>query len=350
MKVVRKILKVVSAGLLSVVILSLLLCTYKLTPVHIENREGNTDYVWPPNSVWVNMDEGISWGKYDSKGFNNKEVIYNPDIIILGSSHMEAVNVFQNQTVSYLLGQKFGNKYTVYNMGISGHHFFKVCQYLPNTIELYEKTPKVIAIETNNVSIAQEDVNRVLDRTIDYTPSHSTGVIGALQKVPFFRRVYRQLESGLIDLFTSGQRDDTPDSNVDKNETRIIHSDVAEEAVDENAYTQLFQYLSNIEKNSGTQIIVFYHPAEKLNKDGSIEFKRSVSLSAFEKYSMLFGIDFIDMTETFEAMYYEEHLVPHGFITGEIGFGHLNVYGHAAIANSLYDKIIKLEKTEQICK
>ena len=55
MKIVKGLGKFILAGLLACVISSLILCFYSLTPVHIENPERNTDYVWEPNSYWRSM-------------------------------------------------------------------------------------------------------------------------------------------------------------------------------------------------------------------------------------------------------------------------------------------------------
>ena len=40
----------------------------------------------------------------------------------------------------------------------------------------------------------------------------------------------------------------------------------------------------------------------------------------------------------------------HGFPTGKIGSGHLNKYGHAAVAEELYDVILELEEDGLLCK
>ena len=50
------------------------------------------------------------------------------------------------------------------------------------------------------------------------------------------------------------------------------------------------------------------------------------------------------MQSYFETMYYEEHKVPHGFITGKAAYGHMNADGHRAIADVLYDVINKMEE------
>lgn len=106
MKFIKGLLKVIASGIVAVAIICGLLCFYDIKPIHKENPKGNTDFVWLPNSIWVKATEGIAFGKFDANGFNNKSVISNPDIIVLGSSHMEAFNVMQNENSAYLLSQK----------------------------------------------------------------------------------------------------------------------------------------------------------------------------------------------------------------------------------------------------
>ncbi len=81
------ICKCIIAGIIAIALLSIIFIPYSTLPVHISNEKGNTDYVWPANSVWMTMREGISHGRFDEWGYNNKAAINNPDIIIVGSSH-----------------------------------------------------------------------------------------------------------------------------------------------------------------------------------------------------------------------------------------------------------------------
>lgn len=344
MNTIKYILKMLMAGIVAVGILSLILCCYSITPVHIENKLGNTDYVWSANSFWVKLTEGIAFGQYDSVGFNNIQEVENPDIIILGSSHMEATNVMQDENVAYLLGEKFSEKYKVYNMGISGHHFIKVCQYLPNSLELYENTPKVVIIETSTVDITEDDVNSVLNRTVEYTSSHSNGIIGMLQRVPFFRLLYHQLEGGLLKIFIPEQIK-SPIQNTE--ETIALSDDISD---DLNAYTKLFEYFTFLEDKYNTEIIIFYHPTCILNSDGTASFTSSSSLAKFSSEAQKAGVTFVDMTTAFETMYHEENFVPHGFVTGKVASGHLNKHGHAAVAKVLYEKISSMEEAGILCK
>ena len=170
MKFIKGLSKVIASGIVAVAIICGLLCFYDIKPIHKENPKGNTDFVWLPNSIWVKATEGIAFGKFDANGFNNKSVISNPDIIVLGSSHMEAFNVMQNENSAYLLSQKLNGKYSLYNMGVSGHDFFKVCQYLPANLELYDKAPRVVIIETSTVNLSKNNVDAA---SIHQSSAHS---------------------------------------------------------------------------------------------------------------------------------------------------------------------------------
>jgi hypothetical protein len=215
---------------------------------------------------------------------------------------------------------------------------------LAKDIELYEKAPKYAILETSTVNITQKDVDQILTKTVEYTPSYNSGIVGMLQQVPFFHSLYHQLSNGLLNIFMPSSTTDSTDVQTAKEDTTV--SEQGSGAVDTDAYLELFSYLDEIEKEYGTQIIIFYHPTGTINKDGTIEFNSGNQLSAFRKYSEMRDIDFIDMTSDFEKMYYVDHHVAHGFVTGKLETGHLNRYGHAAIADALYEKIIKMEETK----
>ena len=345
MKFIKGPLKVIAAGIVSIIILCALLCFYSITPVHEDNPRGNTDYVWPSNSMWVKLTEGIAFGRFDADGYNNKKVIDDPDIIVLGSSHFEATEVMQNENAPYLLAQKLNGRYTVYNMAISGHDFYRVCGYIQSNLELYDTIPKVLIIETFTVKLSPERVDAALSSSVDRQSSYSKGIIGLLQRIPFFRSVYHQMEEGLLQLFVPGLNKavaDDPEAIETEKEKEI--------SVDKATYEKLFSYFKDLEEKYGTQIIIIYHPTEELMADGSVYFNRNVYPRVFKQCADKYEISFIDMTDRFERMYYEDHHVAHGFCTGKLAYGHLNKYGHAVMAEELYNEIINLEEGGELCK
>lgn len=336
--------KIVLAGIVAIAILSVAMSFYDRVPSHHDNPKGNTDYVWDSNSVWVKLTEGIAWGRYDDAGYNNPVVIDDPDIIILGSSHMEAPEIFYEQSFCSQLQERVKDHYTVYNLGISGHDFTKLCYYLPVDLEMYERVPRLVVIETTTVNITKEKVASIMNGKIQKQQSIETGFMAQMQKVPFFKTVYHQVKNGLLDMFM--QRKGT--AAVTNKEFENSDSNIDNE-VDESAYDELFSYLSSIEKKYDTQIIIFNHPTETLDQNGDIIFPSDNKLKAFKKYSEKHGISFVDTTDAFTKMYYEDHLVAHGFITGKLCYGHMNANGHRATAEEVYKEIKRLEKEGIIC-
>ena len=331
---IKNTLKCILAGIVAVAILSIILIPYSLLPVHIENPEGNTDYVWPANSRWAKMTEGISFGQFDAKGYNNPEVIENPDIVVLGSSHTEATNILPSESFAALLGQAFEGKYTVYNQGISGHHFMKVCKYLPRNIELNPQA-KYIIIETGSVMFDRKDANDLLGGTVDFSPSNSSGLIGTLQKIPFPRTVYQQISYGLLDLF------------IPPKTTAADTSPAPAKLPDSADYDVIFGYLRDALQKTDAKLIIFYHPAGTMQQDGSASFQvNDAALAMFSSKCQEYGIGFVDMTQPFADMYAADYKLPHGFITGKVGYGHINADGHAKIAEELAKHIVALEEAE----
>ena len=331
---IMKLLKLLTSGITAVAILSIIVIPYSLSPLHYDNPYHNTDYIWEPNSVWITMREGIAWGKYDSAGYNNLKVIDNPDVVLLGSSHLQGKSVVQRENVGTLLSDMLDGQYTVYNMGIAGHNFFKVCQYLPNNLTLKNHTPRIVVIETSTVELSEKEVENVLNGSIEKTPSYTSGMMAFLQRIPFIRLLYAQLDEGLMDLFLS--------ENVNNNaaEAQKPGPDYEKEI-----YDRLFSYFAELIDRTGAKLIIVYHPRDyQLNKDGGLSFKRTNdSLELFSAAAEEYGIRFIDLTNRFLDEYEIHHRLPHGFITGKIGSGHLNRLGHRIMAEELCKTITEME-------
>lgn len=338
MRYIKYLMKVVGAGIVSLIILCFIASVYSLSPMRAKNVNNNTDYVWESSSYWMKMTEGVSFGKVDGNGFNNKEVVENPDIILLGSSHIEGMNVNQDDHMCTLLNEKFSDKYSVYNMGISGHTFIKVVKYLENSIAVCESSVKYVVIETSTTNLTKDDVDKALNGQVDVTTVNNEGLVAKLQRLAFLRQAYHQLENGMMDMLLPQRSSDSVSDGVVINQNEVV--------IEEQPYEDIFSYLESIEEKYGVNIIVVYHPFEKLNKDGSISFDYADYTDVFAQYSKKHSIGFVDMTKEFERMYYEEHHVAHGFATGELGAGHINKYGHSTMAQSIYEFIIESEEVE----
>ncbi len=339
-----KILKFLGSGLVAIALLCVILAFYSLIPVHNANPRGNTDYIWPSGSVYFKTSEGIGWGRFDEDGFNNPLVIESPDILVLGSSHMEGSNLMQSENATAVLNNLLKNRlgggrvYKAYNEGISGHTIYKVSQYLDKSLSLFDTPPKYVVIETSSVKMTGNAVSEVINHTVEFTESHSTGLMATLQRLPFFRVVYQNLKNGILkrilpELYSSSSSSST--ASVTK-----------EDNIDYDALDTYFEYISSIAEKYGTKVIIVYHPTETISEDGELVFKENPESVAFAEKASEYGVYYIDLTAAFLEEYEVNHHVPHGFETGKLGTGHLNRYGHRVFAEQVANLIVSIEEAE----
>lgn len=216
-KVVRWILKAGIAGVVSLIILSAITIAYSHSGVHVSNETSATDYKWESHQFRSNMTEGFSWLRMNGDGFNNSFEIAeskNMDILLVGSSHMEAVNVAKNRNVGFLLNESF-EELTTYNIGVSGHTIYQCVNNLPNAISYYNPE-KYIIIET-------EKMRSALENKMEHLSSHDSGLMYTVQKyIPCFLPLYRELGNWMSSSITevnAGRVSDRDFIEIDIDET-----------------------------------------------------------------------------------------------------------------------------------
>ena len=328
MRILKKCGKVLAAGVTAFVLLCLLCAFYYRTPMYETNRLGNTDFAYAPGARWMQMTEGMSWGRFDDWGFNNPEVIENPDILVLGSSHMEATYMQQQELLSVRLENLLGGGIRVYNMGISGCHLPQTLQYLPRTLEVFKEPPRLLLIEAHDLSITEEQAEQILSSQVPsiYTPKPDWQK--QVLSLPYMRLLAQQKNLGLPALLNP------PRKPASAEDYEMPGEPFPEDAPEGVVYDPIFSVLRQLQEAYQVKILIFYQPTEKLQKDGSVLFPQDPWIHVFEGKCRENGIGFLDMTEKFQEMYRKEHRLPHGFLTGRIGTGHLNADGHRAIAEA----------------
>lgn len=320
-----------ASGVSAAAMLNLLFAFYYRLPLHSDNLRHTTDYVWEAHAAWVKMTEGISWGRMDADGFNNRAVICNPDVLILGSSHMEATNVRQSEHTASLLQSHLTERssdFAVYNRGISGHHFLKCVKYLDENAKA--ESVKYVAIETSRVAFTADELRNLFADKIDFTPSYSTGILFYLQRLPLFRLFYMQIHDGMLRLFLP-QKTTSPSAEINVPQTESPETIRA-------TYEKLFSYI-NAHAN-GKRVIIFYHPTGTPTPAGNLVYDTDRNcLSAFSAAAQKYDISFIDLTAATDDLWRREHKTTHGFCTGTAFSGHLNRNGHAIAARALAEVI-----------
>ena len=123
---------------------------YYNPPIHSVCLDGATDYIWEKNMIYNRATEGIGYGKTNNEGYMNLydyQSGMNIDVLVMGSSHLEAQFIPLEKNAVSLLNSK-SQRTKAYNISISGHSF-KVCV---NNLEaaLSKYKPEYVVIEKGN--------------------------------------------------------------------------------------------------------------------------------------------------------------------------------------------------------
>lgn len=329
--------KCMIAGIISVVLLSLFSLVYYNPPIAIEQPESVTNFRFIPNKSWTFMLEGAGFGKTDSLGYNNAYYndSFDPDIVFVGSSHLEALQVPQNANCVYLLNQMFDkdneedNNFKCINLGVSGHSFevsasnFKyVADRFPNS--------KYIILETSNVEFSSDTLDDVIAGKF-HTPIEKKGFIAeTAQRIPFIRLVYKKFnESAAAKRPAVAPATDNisqkaePDMNDYIEKMDIILGEI-----------------SGICAEKGIEPIILLHETfwEDKNRNIVTEMNKAYK-DAFVKCCEDNGVKVIDATTYMISAYKENFEFSYGFSNTKPGEGHLNKTGHRIIAETMYRKI-----------
>lgn len=325
-KIALWLLKAAFSGLIAFTGLTVFCLIYFNVPIRQATAEGATDYSWEYSKFYSRATEGFAFGRTNNEGYLNtmdytgKEEI---DVLVMGSSHMEAYQVSLNQSTAAFLGERLPND-TVYNIGVSGHDFLVCADNLSAAVAKY-KPSKYVIIETSAISFSEEQLSAAINERVSDIASYSGGIIGLLQKNQFIRLLYTQLQSFTGNREASGEQGKRPITVPEWNLS---------------LYNTLLAKLANTVCKSGAQLIIVYQANLSISEDGSATCSGDAELiSRFAKLCENNDVLFLDMSSHFLRYYEETHILPHGFWNTSVGSGHLNKYGHKLIADALYDLI-----------
>ena len=265
--------------------------------------------------------EGIGWGWTNNDGYMSV-IDYIPgmniEVLIMGSSHMEAHQVMQENSAASLLNAYYGM--TTYNVGISGH-FFDVCaSHLKAAVKKYK--PSFTVIETHSVNFTEKAVNDILHyNVVPKDVIHDKGIASVMRKFTYLKLLYRQLP-----LMLQQPKKNTPE----KPASREILS-------------EMFAKLNEDVSLSGAKLIIAYHPSVSLNKDGTMKINDDPEVvRQFSELCAENGIYFLNMAGRFLEEYEKDYTLPYGFANTSVGKGHMNVYGHRMFADEIYRLIQRI--------
>lgn len=336
---IRWILTAIAAAVIAMAVLSVFAFLYEYSGIHSKNESGATDYKWQSDHIATTMKEGFSYIQYDENGFNNiGGENGDVDILLMGSSHMEAVNVAQDENTAALLNTMIPDMHT-YNIGVSGHDIYRCVDNFDEAVSYYKPSEYVI-IETSTVKLSVSEMNKIVTGEGKPIPSYNGGILNTLQKIPAFKPLYKQLDEwyGKRETFgfSVGSENTYDEDELSEN------TEISEEYRE--SLTSFLNMVASCSKEADITPIIFYAPAQKIGSNGNVYYDTDeYCLDLYKSICEELGIVFVDVTDEFDELYNEEHILAHGFANTAVGVGHLNKYGHKAIAEALCEAIKEKE-------
>ena len=319
------------AGVAALLLLCLWCSFYYNVPIHYTNETGATEYKWESNKFFRKGTEGFAFGRTNNDGFNNLRD-YAPgeriDILLMGSSHMEGMNVQPEENAAAVLNRLFaGEKYT-YNIGTSGHTLMYCLKHLEAALDTYAPEGYVV-METRTLDFSLPELTAVAEGTLPDIPSHTGGLVELLQRAPYLRLIYTKYVK------------DGGDGDGEPQQTAPLQTDAAEKAALLN--TVLAQAAESCQTR-GVRPIIVYDPVVYTDETGAgYTDTAPADLAAMETACQENGIQFVDLTASYLAGFNGQHKLPYGFANTRPGSGHMNAWGHGLFAQAVYQTVKEME-------
>ncbi|GHV42304.1 hypothetical protein FACS189490_10990 [Clostridia bacterium] len=318
------------AGAAAFLVLNLFCVVYYNIPFRTYDTQGMTEYNLHKGSFHSQLTESFGYGVIDKNGYNNAEnlaEVENPQVLIMGSSHIAALYIPQNKNATYILDDLLRNiGFNAYAVGISAHSLTTLSKHLPNALDVIK--PLYVVLETGTVNFSDKLLENYMSDSLPLVRNREQGGLAQLTQILYLRLIRFQL--GNIIRSNAGENEQETETH-----NALPSTDLLQKFTDK---------INGTATKHGAKPIIFYHPRLIINADGTVTpSHNNADINDFSDACAASGIEFIDMTQTFIDAYYNEHILPHGFFNTEIGTGHLNEYGHKMVAEKLAEKIIALE-------
>lgn len=337
-RIVKYLLKCVVAAAISFVVLSLFSLIYYNPPLATEQPELITNSKFETNSRWAYMLEGFGQGVIDNIGYNN--AYYNdcvqPDIVVIGSSHTEALQISQNDNFVYLLNQKFVeddldyNNLKCLNLGVSGHSFGVSVSNFEHVVNKFGEA-KYIVIETSEFKFSPAKLEKMAEGKY-HSPLKQRGMVyRTAQKVPYLRLLYKKIQESA----NAKGNDNVAKSDSGSNYGVSIYTE---------KLNTVLKKISTLAEESGIKTVILLHESFSVDTNGNIvEKENELYKDAFKDCCEKNGITVVDVLPEMIDNYKKTFEFSYGFSNTVPGSGHLNKTGHRIVAEQLYEQINEME-------
>jgi hypothetical protein len=223
---------------------------------------------------------------------------------------------------------------TTYNISIAGHTIYHCVDNLEAAMEEYTPTDYVI-IETMDIALDSGQMQASLDHSRTRIKSSTGGSYYLARYIPGANTLLQKIKNWKSNSNISAVAAVSSESDGEN-----AAQAAAPDEQYKNDLRKFLAYAQNTVSSKDCRLIILYHPTMEISSDGDLVLNTDSNyLDCFQTICEEEDILFVDMSEDFIEMYQEEHILPNGFSNTEIASGHLNKYGHAAIAQKLSDII-----------
>ena len=336
-----------TAGWLAAVMIALFICNLACFSFYdpcqeLPRQQGATTGFLLPDSHGVYGLEGYCIAHIDDKGYVNRNMPRSKDyIVVAGASHTEGLFIKQDRRYTDLLNDMTfddGQNHVI-NIGRSGNYFSVCLQHLDGIVGEFPDA-KAYVIETDSLAYDTKalydsmtecgyDPGETADRLIAALDKRERVRLRAREYPPRLRLIRKQYYTYL------GAKEEAEGPGSDILDPLFWKSEY--EGDFEKALDDLMKF---IRTRTDKQVVILYHPAVKLEEDGTMTILTNNAEPYYEKVCRKNGIDFVDMTQPFLDAYEKEKVVPYGFCNTTLGDGHVNRAAHMMMADEL-KKVIR---------
>lgn len=329
------------AALIAVILCDLACFAFYNPFSELSRKHGSTTGFLLPGSIGTYGLEGYCITRIDERGYVNRDLPIADDYyVVAGASHTEGLFIPTHLRYSDLANDTLYNdgKNHMINIGKSGNYYSVVLQHLDGILGEFPDAEGII-IETDSLAYdtkalydsqiqAGFDPAETADALMSSLGTKQKAVMKIKQGLPLLRLLHKQYYTYLESRASDTEGSDILDPEFWKSEY---------EGDFEIALDDLMQFIRN---KTDKKIIILYHPAVKLEADGTMSIMTNNAEDYYKKVCPKYDITFIDMTYRFEEAYNNDHVIPYGFFNTTMGSGHINRKAHEMMAEEL-EKVLR---------
>ncbi len=339
----KQIIQWGTALTVSFIIMNILCFAFYNPCQELIREHGATTGFLLPESHGVYGMEGYCIANIDEKGYVNRDLPRADSYyVVAGASHTEGLFLPLKQRYSDILNGMLGpdNELRIYNIGRSGNFFSVVLQHLDGILGEFPDADGII-IETDTLTYDTKALYDSQTQTGYDSSETASSVLLSLtdrqrfsmqvkQYLPLMRELHKQFLT-----YRTMSREDTPSDILDPDFWAGEYAGGYSDALD--------SLMAFIRSRTDKQIIILYHPAVSIEKDGSMKLLSNGAEPYYREICAKYDIDFVDMSKSYSEAYDKDHTVPYGFFNTTMGTGHTNRTAHRMMAEELY-KVISVRQ------